>query len=207
MLGDYAVRAATDQCSPPARTCPPLRRGRAVEPDFGQIDQGLVVFAVRSRHNDHRPHPDDVQEARRAEAGGDARTGPSGRRGRGSTTRWSRRWRGRSGGGRCWTRACTATLEDLAKAKGFAPSYVSRILRLTLLAPEIVEAILDGRQPAELQLDDLLEGFPLEWSRQSNKIGNPLPKGATDDDWPSRSCRASDTHGSRGIRVSLSRTT
>ena len=59
-----------------------------------------------------------------------------------------------------------ATLEDLAKAKGVAPSYVSRILRLTLLAPEIVEAILDGRQPAELQLDDLLTDFSLEWTRQ-----------------------------------------
>ena len=34
-----------------------------------------------------------------------------------------------------------ATLEDLARAKGVAPSYVSRVLRLTLLAPEIVEAI------------------------------------------------------------------
>ena len=45
-------------------------------------------------------------------------------------------------------------------------TYVSRILRLTLLAPEIVEAILDGRQPAELQLDDLLTGFPLEWEGQ-----------------------------------------
>jgi hypothetical protein len=43
---------------------------------------------------------------------------------------------------------------------------VSRIVRLTLLAPEIVEAILEGRQPAELQLDDLLDGFPLEWERQ-----------------------------------------
>ena len=40
------------------------------------------------------------------------------------------------------------------------------VLRLTLLAPEIVEAILDGRQPAGLQLDDLLEGFPLEWVGQ-----------------------------------------
>ena len=59
------------------------------------------------------------------------------------------------------------TLEELARAKGVAPSYVSRILRLTLLAPEIVEAILDGRQPAVVQLDDLLEGFPLEWGRQS----------------------------------------
>ena len=58
-----------------------------------------------------------------------------------------------------------ATLEDLARAKGVTLSYVSRILRLTLLAPEIVEAILDGRQPAELQLDDLLKGFPLEWER------------------------------------------
>ena len=60
-----------------------------------------------------------------------------------------------------------ATLEDLARAKGVAPSYVSRILRLTLLAPEIVEAILDGRQPAELQLDDLLEGF--RWSGRGRK--------------------------------------
>jgi hypothetical protein len=39
-------------------------------------------------------------------------------------------------------------------------------LRLTLLSPEIVEAILDGRQPAGLQLDVLLAGFPLEWERQ-----------------------------------------
>ena len=44
------------------------------------------------------------------------------------------------------------------------------ILRLTLLAPEIVEAILDGRQPAELQLDDLLAGFPPDWDRQRTVI-------------------------------------
>ena len=65
-----------------------------------------------------------------------------------------------------------ATLEDLAKAKGVNATYVSRILRLTLLAPEIVEAILDGRQPAELQLDDLLEAFPVEWDAQ-NKFVTP----------------------------------
>jgi len=40
---------------------------------------------------------------------------------------------------------------------------VSRVLRLTLPTPEIVDALLDGRQPMELQLDNLLEGFPLEW--------------------------------------------
>ena len=45
-------------------------------------------------------------------------------------------------------------------------TYVSRVLRLTLLAPDVVEAILDGRQPADLQLDDLLEGVPLGWEVQ-----------------------------------------
>jgi hypothetical protein len=59
-----------------------------------------------------------------------------------------------------------ATLEDLAKTKGVAPSYVSRILRLMLLVPEIVEAILDGRQPADLHLDDLLEELPLKLEGQ-----------------------------------------
>ena len=64
-----------------------------------------------------------------------------------------------------------ATLEDLARAKGVHATYVSRILRLTLLAPDIVEAILDGRQPAEMELDDLLEGFPLEWVGQRSSLG------------------------------------
>ena len=59
-----------------------------------------------------------------------------------------------------------ATLEDLARARGAHATYVSRVLRLPLLAPEIVESILDGRQPAELQLECLLAGFPLEWSAQ-----------------------------------------
>ena len=42
-----------------------------------------------------------------------------------------------------------ATLEDLARTKGMRATYISRVLRLTLLAPEIVEPTLDGRQPAE----------------------------------------------------------
>jgi hypothetical protein len=63
-----------------------------------------------------------------------------------------------------------ATLEDLAQAKGVHATYVSRVMRLTLLAPEIVEAILDGRQPAELQLDDLLEALPLVWDPQYSTL-------------------------------------
>ena len=62
------------------------------------------------------------------------------------------------------------TLEDLARAKRVNVTYMSRIVRLTLLAPDLVETILDGQQPAELQLDDLLAGFPLEWVMQGSSI-------------------------------------
>jgi hypothetical protein len=58
------------------------------------------------------------------------------------------------------------TFDELAKAERSTQSYVSRVLRLTLLAPDMVEAILDGSRPAELKLDDLVERFPLEWKAQ-----------------------------------------
>jgi hypothetical protein len=61
------------------------------------------------------------------------------------------------------------TLEDLARTQGIGKTYVSRVLRLTLLAPEIVEGILDGRQPLELQLD-LRAGFPLGWEGQRESL-------------------------------------
>jgi hypothetical protein len=65
-----------------------------------------------------------------------------------------------------WWLRRRATIEELAKREKVNRGYISRVLRLTLLAPEIVEAILDGRQPAELQLDDLLDAFPLGWKSQ-----------------------------------------
>lgn len=59
-----------------------------------------------------------------------------------------------------------ATIKELSAAEKINPSYVSRVLRLTLLAPDIVEAILDGRQPEGMTLQALMEPFPVEWGRQ-----------------------------------------
>ena len=59
----------------------------------------------------------------------------------------------------------------LARAEGVNKSYVSRVLRLALLAPDIVEAILDGRQPVDLQLARLLDPFPLAWPDQRRQFG------------------------------------
>jgi hypothetical protein len=59
-----------------------------------------------------------------------------------------------------------ATVAELAAAEKVNPSYMSRVLRLTLLAPDIVEAVLDGRQPAGMHLDGLLRPFSPIWSAQ-----------------------------------------
>ena len=59
-----------------------------------------------------------------------------------------------------------ATVRDLAKAESINESYLGRILRLTLLSPTLTEAILEGKQPAALELDDLLKQFTVEWDKQ-----------------------------------------
>ena len=59
-----------------------------------------------------------------------------------------------------------ATIEEIANAENINPSYVSRLLLMTLLAPEIVEAILAGTQPAGLTRAKVLKPFPMEWKRQ-----------------------------------------
>lgn len=64
-----------------------------------------------------------------------------------------------------------ATIAEIAATEKINESYVGRVLRLTLLAPDIVEAILSGRQPADLQLDDLLRRFPVEWLAQRETFG------------------------------------
>ena len=57
-------------------------------------------------------------------------------------------------------------IEDIARAERINGSFVGRIVRLTLLAPDIVELVLAGRQPAKLTLKVLMAPFPVEWDRQ-----------------------------------------
>ena len=77
-----------------------------------------------------------------------------------------------------------ATINELAAAEKINSSYVSRVLRLTLLAPDIVEAILDGRQRACLTLETLREPAPAQWQEQMS--------------WLCRDREASE-HGSRRL--------
>lgn len=66
-----------------------------------------------------------------------------------------------------------ATIAELAEREGIAPSYMTRVLRLTLLAPDIVDAILDGKQGPELTLAKVLEPFPLIWTAQVDEFSGP----------------------------------
>jgi hypothetical protein len=63
-----------------------------------------------------------------------------------------------------------ATIADIAAAEKINESYVGRILRLTLLAPDIVEAILGGRQPAQMTLAVLMRRFPVLWAAQRSEL-------------------------------------
>ena len=59
---------------------------------------------------------------------------------------------------------------ELAEAEGVTRSFVNRVLRLTLLAPEIQEAILEGRQPKAMQLEELTGTIPSDWEEQRKTI-------------------------------------
>jgi hypothetical protein len=67
-----------------------------------------------------------------------------------------------------------ASLSEMAKAEKIDRGYLGKMLRLTLLTPDIVEAILDGRQPPDLGLPALLEVVPSEWHQQRIGIAQVL---------------------------------
>jgi hypothetical protein len=63
------------------------------------------------------------------------------------------------------------SITDLAEQEGVTDAYVCRLLPLTCLAPDIVEAILDGRQPKGLKLAEMLGNGPLVWNAQREAWG------------------------------------
>lgn len=64
------------------------------------------------------------------------------------------------------------TICELAEAEKLDRSFISHVLQLTLIAPDLVEAILDGRPSITIQLQDLVRGLPVEWERQRAMFAN-----------------------------------
>jgi hypothetical protein len=77
------------------------------------------------------------------------------------------RWRRRIESGQA------KSITDLAEQEGVTDAYVCRLLPLTCLAPNIVEAILDGRQPKGLRLVEMLGSVRLAWEEQ-RRLGLPV---------------------------------
>ena len=67
----------------------------------------------------------------------------------------------------------SAMIEEISKRQGVTPSYGARLVRLNYLAPDIVEAILAGAQPADLTANKLMKDtrFPLSWREQRKALG------------------------------------
>ena len=72
--------------------------------------------------------------------------------------------------------ATIAELAELAEREGIASYYMTRVLRLTLLAPNITEAILDGQQGPEVTLARVLEPFSPEWLEQEISLASSVSR-------------------------------
>lgn len=70
-----------------------------------------------------------------------------------------------------------STIQDIAGAEKVNASYMGRVLRLTLLAPEIVEAILDGSEAHAMTVEALMKPLPPEWTAQRLSSGLDCPIG------------------------------
>jgi len=68
------------------------------------------------------------------------------------------------------------TIEELARGERVNRGYMSRVLRLTLLAPDIVEAILDGRQPEGMRLEGPAGGV---FGEMETAAGGEISAGAS----------------------------
>jgi hypothetical protein len=67
-----------------------------------------------------------------------------------------------------------ATITELAERERLTLSFVTRVLRMTLLAPDLVEAILDGKQGSHLTLATAIKSIPAVWEVQESTLGSRL---------------------------------
>jgi hypothetical protein len=72
-----------------------------------------------------------------------------------------------------------ASVSDIARAEKLDRTYVGDVLRLTLLAPVLVEAILEGRQGEGVSLPELMKPFPIEWETLRRSLESSTRLGAT----------------------------
>lgn len=59
-----------------------------------------------------------------------------------------------------------SSISELAEKEGIAFTYMARLMRLSLLSPDIVDAIMAGRQDPDITLANLVDPFPLDWNKQ-----------------------------------------
>jgi site-specific DNA recombinase len=72
-----------------------------------------------------------------------------------------------------------ADMRSLARQVGLTPHYVRRVFACAFLAPDIVEAVVEGRQPLALKFEHLYKDIPLSWSEQRRQFGFPESVRAT----------------------------
>ena len=67
------------------------------------------------------------------------------------------------------------SIAELARRLGCNERYVSKVLRLAFLAPDIAQAILDGRQPRRVTVTHVIGAeLPLSWNAQRKRLGFPI---------------------------------
>jgi hypothetical protein len=135
--------------------------------------RGRGVHEPRGRDADH-PHPDAAAALQRRGGRklimtpeGSAAPTPKPRRDETLVKALVRahRWRRRIESGQA------KSITDLAEQERVTDAYVCRLLPLTCLAPDIVEAILDGRQPKGLRIAEVLGNGPLIWNAERERLG------------------------------------
>jgi hypothetical protein len=73
-----------------------------------------------------------------------------------------------------------ASISEMAAAERIERGYLGTLLRLTLLAPDIIQAVLDGRHPDHLTLPRLMEPIPTTWAEQRDALATEIQRNPLD---------------------------